>query len=87
MDDRGPATREPLGYRNRFDRDGKIIASHPVPVAAPTMLCFGGPDLRTLFVTSLRTGRSPELLEKYPLTGITIMGKSPGAPVGLFADR
>jgi sugar lactone lactonase YvrE len=74
---------------NRIDRDGKIVASHPVPVAAPTMPCFGGPDLRTLFVTSLRAGRSPELLEKYPLTGITIMGESPvaGAPVGLFRDR
>jgi sugar lactone lactonase YvrE len=73
---------------NRIDRDGNIVASHPVPVAAPTMPCFGDPDLRTLFVTSLRTGRSAELLEKYPLTGITIMGQSPvaGAPVGLFRE-
>jgi sugar lactone lactonase YvrE len=73
---------------NRIDRDGRIVASYPVPVAAPTMPCFAGPDLRTLFVTSLRTGRAPELLEKYPLTGITIMGESPvaGAPVGLFRE-
>ena len=74
---------------NRIDRDGRIVASYPVPVAAPTMPCFGGPDMRTLFVTSLRIGRAPELLEKYPLTGVTIVGESPvaGAPVGLFADR
>jgi sugar lactone lactonase YvrE len=74
---------------NRIDREGTIVASYPVPVAAPTMPCFGGPDLRTLFVTSLRTGRSPEMLEKYPLTGITIMGESPvaGAPVGTFRDE
>ena len=73
---------------NRIDRDGKIVASYPVPVAAPTMPCFGGRDLRTLFVTSLLVGRAPELLDKYPLTGITIMGKAPvaGAPVALFAD-
>ena len=73
---------------NRIDRDGRIVASYPVPVAAPTMPCFGGRDLRTLFVTSLSVGRAPELLDKYPLTGITIMGKAPvaGAPVGLFAD-
>jgi sugar lactone lactonase YvrE len=74
---------------NRIDRNGAIVESHPVPVAAPTMPCFGGPDLKTLFVTSLRTGRAPELLEKFPLTGITIMGTSPvaGAPVATFADR
>jgi sugar lactone lactonase YvrE len=73
---------------NRIDRDGRIVESYPVPVAAPTMPCFGGPDLRTLFVTSLRVGRAPELLNKYPLTGITIVGKAPvaGAPVPLFAD-
>lgn len=73
---------------NRYDRDGRIVASYPVPVAAPTMPCFGGPDGRTLFVTSLRVGRSDELLAKYPLTGITIAGRSPvaGAPVGLFSD-
>jgi sugar lactone lactonase YvrE len=29
-----------------------------MPVAAPTMPCFGGPDLRTLFVTSLSTDRT-----------------------------
>ncbi len=73
---------------NRIDRDGRIVASYPVPVAAPTMPCFGGPDLRTLFVTSLRVGRDPDLLARYPLTGITIAGKSPvsGAPVALFGD-
>jgi sugar lactone lactonase YvrE len=44
--------------------------------------------LRTLFVTSLRTGRSPELLASYPLTGIVIMGASPvaGSPVASFRD-
>jgi sugar lactone lactonase YvrE len=74
---------------NRIDRDGRIVASYPVPVAAPTMPCFGGLDLKTLFVTSLRRGRAPELLTKYPLTGITMVGHSPvaGVPVTLFADR
>jgi sugar lactone lactonase YvrE len=74
---------------NRINRDGTIVATYPVPVAAPTMPCFGGPGLRTLFVTSLRTGRAPELLAKYPLTGITIVGESAvaGSPVGLFDDR
>ena len=45
---------------NRYDADGRLVAHYPVPVAAPTMPCFGGPDMKTLFVTSLRTGRSAE---------------------------
>ena len=74
---------------NRFSRDGVLIAHYAVPVAAPTMPCFAGPDMTTLYVTSLRTGRSPEALARYPLTGITIVGRSPvaGARVSLFRDR
>lgn len=74
---------------NRYDADGRLLAFYPVPVAAPTMPCFGGPDRRTLYVTSLRTGRSPELLARYPLTGVTIVGRSPvaGAAIARFRDR
>ncbi len=73
---------------NRYDAEGRLLASYPVPVAAPTMPCFGGPDMRTLFVTSLRTGRSSEVLDKYPLTGVTLAGPSPvaGVPVTRFRD-
>jgi sugar lactone lactonase YvrE len=73
---------------NRYDLDGKLLAQYAVPVAAPTMPCFAGPDMKTLFVTSLRLGRKPELLEKYPLTGITIVGRSDvaGVPVERFRD-
>jgi sugar lactone lactonase YvrE len=74
---------------NRYARDGKLLATYPVPVAAPTMPCFGGADMKTLWVTSLRMGRDPEKLARYPLTGITIVGQSPvaGAPVARFRDR
>ena len=73
---------------NRYDADGRLIAHYPVPVAAPTMPCFGGPDMKTLFVTSLRTGRAPEMLEKFPLTGVTLIGVSPvaGVPVARFRE-
>ena len=73
---------------NRYDADGRLIATYPVPVAAPTMPCFGGPDMKTLFVTSLRSGRKPEILEKYPLTGLTLVGRSPvaGVPVTRFRE-
>jgi sugar lactone lactonase YvrE len=73
---------------NRFSPDGRLLASYPVPVAAPTMPCFGGEGLRTLFVTSLRHGRSPELLDRFPLTGSVLVAESPvaGVPVGRFRD-
>ena len=73
---------------NRFSPEGKLVGSFPVPVAAPTMPCFGGRDLKTLFVTSLKTGRSPELLARYPLTGTTIAAASvvAGCPVSRFRE-
>jgi sugar lactone lactonase YvrE len=73
---------------NRFSPEGELLAFYPVPVAAPTMPCFGGPGLRRLYVTSLRVGRAPELLDRYPLTGFTIVADSPfpGAPVARFRD-
>jgi sugar lactone lactonase YvrE len=33
------------------------------------MIAFGGPDLRTLYVTSARAGRQPEELARLPLSG------------------
>lgn len=76
-------------HLNRFAPDGTLAEYHPVPVAAPTMPCFGGADLRTLFVTSLRVGRSAALLADYPLTGIVIASPSAiaGAPVARFRDE
>ncbi|MBM6593145.1 SMP-30/gluconolactonase/LRE family protein [Microvirga pudoricolor] len=44
------------GVLNRFDPGGRLIDRCPVPVQAPTMPCFCGPDLRLLAVTSLRIG-------------------------------
>jgi sugar lactone lactonase YvrE len=73
---------------NRFAADGRLVAVYALPVAAPTMPCFGGKDLRRLFVTSARAGRPEEALTRYPLSGATLAGTSPvaGAPVGLFRD-
>jgi len=73
---------------NRFDPSGRLVESYPVPAAAPTMPCFGGYDLRTLYVTSLRAGRSRELLDRYPLTGSLFSANAPvaGVPVGRFRD-
>jgi sugar lactone lactonase YvrE len=36
----------------RYSREGKLMAEYPVPTRNPTMPAFGGPDLKTLFVTT-----------------------------------
>lgn len=74
---------------NHFSADGELLESHPVPVAAPTMPCFGGDDLRTLFITSLRDGRPQELLDRYPLSGAVLVAESPvaGSPVSRFRGQ
>ena len=59
----------------RFAPDGSVDAVYPVPVRCPTMCAFGGDDLRTLYITSSRAGRSADELEREPLAG------------GLFAMR
>lgn len=44
------------GVLNHFAPDGTLAARYPVPVRAPTMPCFCGPDLRLLALTSLSEG-------------------------------
>jgi len=43
----------------RYDPEGRLMAEFPTPALRPTMPCFGGPGLRTLFVTSARDDTGP----------------------------
>ena len=67
------------GRLNRFAPDGTLAEAYDVPVPAPTMPCFGGPGFATLFLTSLREGRSAELLERAPLAGALLAAPAPVA--------
>nr|WMC98305.1 SMP-30/gluconolactonase/LRE family protein [Aminobacter aminovorans] len=42
------------GCLNCFSEDGVLLERIPVPVKRPTMPCFGGEDMRTLYFTSIR---------------------------------
>jgi sugar lactone lactonase YvrE len=57
------------GRIQRYSLEGRLLAEYPVPARCPTMVCFGGPDLKTLYVTSARTGRSEDELRAYPHSG------------------
>ncbi|MBK0035349.1 SMP-30/gluconolactonase/LRE family protein [Erwinia sp. S43] len=48
---------------------GDIVDEIPLPVRWPTMVAFGGSDLKTLYITSSRENRTPEELAKYPQSG------------------
>lgn len=62
---------------------GEVLAEVPLPVRCPTMPCFGGDDLRTLYVTSARDKRPSEEIEALPLSGHVIATRVdvPGLPV------
>ena len=53
----------------RLSPEGRELQAVPVPARCPTMPCFGGADLKTIFVTSASAGRPAEELQRYPDTG------------------
>lgn len=74
------------GRINRFSPAGELLAWIEMPVTHPTMPCFGGPGLRTLYVTSLRENFTPEQLAATPLAG-SVFALDPGVagtPVALY---
>ena len=53
----------------RFSADGTLSREIPLPVRCPTMPCFGGPDLKTLYITTAREKRPADELAREPLAG------------------
>ncbi len=67
----------------RLAPDGSLLRELPLPVRCPTMPCFGGPDLRTLFITTARDKRPAAELAAQPDAGGVLMLRVdvPGLPV------
>lgn len=74
------------GRIHRYAPDGSLLAQYPVPARCPTMVAFGGPDLKTLFVTSARDGRPAEELAALPHSGslFSMRVDVPGLPEPTF---
>lgn len=53
----------------RLAPDGIKVAEYAVPAVCPTMCAFGGPDLKTLYVTSARQRREADELARWPQSG------------------
>lgn len=70
----------------RISPQGKVLQDLKLPVQCPTMPCFGGVDLKTLFITTARKGRSAEELSAQPHAGkiLALTVEVPGAPIPMF---
>jgi L-arabinonolactonase len=53
----------------RISPEGRIDRVVRIPAIQPTACCFGGDDLRTLFITSARFGLTAEQLAEQPYSG------------------
>jgi sugar lactone lactonase YvrE len=72
----------------KLSPSGVELASIPVPAQCPTMPCFGGDDLKTLYVTTARHNRSAAELQACPDSGcvFSIRLDVPGLPVNFYID-
>ena len=67
----------------RLGADGRLLHELKLPVRCPTMPCFGGPDMKTLFITTARANRPAAELAEQPLAGrvLCLRVDVPGLPV------
>ncbi|MCC7274382.1 MAG: SMP-30/gluconolactonase/LRE family protein [Alphaproteobacteria bacterium] len=75
------------GRIDRYAPDGRRERVVPLPVTNPTCLCFGGPGLATLYVTTARKFLDDAQLAREPWAG-SVLAFEPGAaglPEAMFA--
>jgi sugar lactone lactonase YvrE len=65
---------------------GELLGEWPLPALCPTMPCFGGADLKTLYVTTASLNRPPAELAALPDSGcvFAMQVQVAGLPVNLF---
>ena len=67
----------------RFSPRGELLREVTLPVRCPTMPCFGGPDLKTVYITTARDKRPAPELAQQPFAGCVLQMRVevPGLPV------
>ncbi len=73
---------------HRYLPDGSFDRSVVLPVPRPTSCVFGGPDLKTLYITTSRIRVANEILATAPLSGsvLAVQSDVPGLPIGGFGQ-
>ena len=72
----------------RFTPEGQLERMIILAAPRPTSVAFGGPDLRTLFITSARAGMTFPQLDARPLSGslFAVQVDVPGLPARQFGE-
>jgi sugar lactone lactonase YvrE len=72
----------------KLSPSGEQLAQLALPARCPTMPCFGGADLKTLYVTSASHNRPAAELQALPQSGHVLWTRVevPGLPVNFFSD-
>ena len=70
-----------------FSPEGRLLAHYPMAALNPTMPCFGGPDLKTLYVTTAHEGMSDDDIARWPDSGALLARRvdTPGQLSPVFA--
>lgn len=77
------------GWRiTRYSPDGKVDRMIPMPISSPTSCCFGGKDLKTLFITSAKRDVTESELIHQPNAGavFAIEVDVPGLPESCYSS-
>ncbi|MGI5237894.1 SMP-30/gluconolactonase/LRE family protein [Dactylosporangium sp. CA-139066] len=71
----------------RYDPAGRVVGTIPVPTRLATSVALGGPDLRTLFITTASIGLDAAQLAADPAAGtvLAVTVDTPGVPEPMFA--
>lgn len=71
----------------RLSPEGELLREVRLPVRCATMPCFGGPDLKTLYITTARQNRPALELIEQPFAGcvLALDVDVAGLPVNFFA--
>ena len=72
----------------KLSPQGTLLADWPLPALCPTMPCFGGKDLKTLYVTTACYNRPAQELAALPDSGCVLALRMdvPGLAVNYFED-
>jgi sugar lactone lactonase YvrE len=65
-----------------FSPSGALLREVKLAARCPTMVAFGGDDLKTIYITSASHNRPPAELAQYPFTGrvLSMRADVPGLP-------
>jgi sugar lactone lactonase YvrE len=72
----------------KFSPAGELLQEIAVPAQCPTMPCFGGDDMKTLYLTTASYNRPQAELDAMPGSGfvLSMRVETPGLPVNFFRD-